>query len=89
MWQSRVEIEGYSVTYFNRIAAFKATYRGTSVMGGAHTCFVDARLSNESTNSKTSLRPVMSYNVTQPAVSEPHSSKSSVREPHTRNVNLS
>ena len=27
MWQSRVEIEGYSVTYFDRIAAFKAPYR--------------------------------------------------------------
>ena len=24
MWQSCVEIEGYSVAYFNRIAAFKA-----------------------------------------------------------------
>ena len=27
MWQSRVEIEGYSVAYFERIAAFKAPYR--------------------------------------------------------------
>ena len=27
MWQSRVEIEGYSVAYFDRIAAFKAPYR--------------------------------------------------------------
>ena len=26
-WQSRVVIEGYSVAYFNRIAAFKALYR--------------------------------------------------------------
>ena len=26
-WQSRVEIEGYSVVYFDRIAAFKAPYR--------------------------------------------------------------
>ena len=26
MWQSRVEIEGYSVAYFDRIAAFKAPY---------------------------------------------------------------
>ena len=24
MWQSRVEIKGYSVMYFNRIAAFEA-----------------------------------------------------------------
>ena len=27
MWQSRVEIEGYSITYFDRIAAFEAPYR--------------------------------------------------------------
>ena len=27
MWQSRVEIEGYSVGYFDRIAAFGAPYR--------------------------------------------------------------
>ena len=27
MWQSRVEIEGYSVTYFNCFAAFKVLYR--------------------------------------------------------------
>ena len=26
MWQSRVEIEGYSVAYFDRIAAFEALY---------------------------------------------------------------
>ena len=26
MWQFRVEIEGYSVTYFDRIAAFKVLY---------------------------------------------------------------
>ena len=26
MWQSHVEIEGYSVAYFNRIAAFGAPY---------------------------------------------------------------
>ena len=49
MWQSRVEIEGYSVTYFNRIAAFEVPYRWTSVKGGAHTHFVDAWISNEST----------------------------------------
>ena len=42
MWQSRVEIEGYSVAYFDRIAAFKAPYRWTSVKGGAHTRFVDS-----------------------------------------------
>ena len=27
MWQSRVEIEGYSVAYFDRIAAFEVRYR--------------------------------------------------------------
>ena len=27
MWQSRVEIEGYPVAYFDRIAAFEAPYR--------------------------------------------------------------
>ena len=42
MWQSRVEIEGYSVVYFDRIAAFEAPYRWTSVKGGAHMRFVDS-----------------------------------------------
>ena len=41
MWQSCVEIEGYSVVYLDRIAAFKAPYRWTSVKGGAHMRFVD------------------------------------------------
>ena len=27
MWQFRVEIEGYSVTYFDRIAVFEVPYR--------------------------------------------------------------
>ena len=27
MWQSRVEIEGYSVAYLDHIAAFEAPYR--------------------------------------------------------------
>ena len=27
LWQFRVEIEGYSVVYFDRIAAFEASYR--------------------------------------------------------------
>ena len=47
MWQSRVEIEGYFVTYFNRIAVLEAPYRWTSVKGGAHTHFVVAWISNE------------------------------------------
>ena len=40
MWQSRVEIEGYSVAHFDRITAFEAPYCWTSVKGGAHTRFV-------------------------------------------------
>ena len=32
MWQAHVEIEDYSVVYFNHIAVFEALY---------HTCFVD------------------------------------------------
>ena len=27
MWQSHVEIEGYSVTYFDCVVAFEAPYR--------------------------------------------------------------
>ena len=34
--QSRVEIEHYSVVYFNRIIVFKALQRKTSVKGRAH-----------------------------------------------------
>ena len=49
MWQSRVEIEDYSVAYFDRITVFEAPYRWTSVKGGAHTRFVDAWIANEST----------------------------------------
>ena len=41
MWQSRVEIEGYSVAYFDRIVAFEAPYRWTSVKGGAYMHFVN------------------------------------------------
>ena len=42
VWQSRVEIEGYSVAYFDRIDAFGVPYRRTSVKGRAHTRFKDA-----------------------------------------------
>ena len=42
MQQSRVEIKGYSVAYFDRIAAFEAPYRWTSVKGGAHMRFIDS-----------------------------------------------
>ena len=41
MWQSHVEIEGYSVVYFDRIAAFEVPYCWTSIKGGAHMRFVD------------------------------------------------
>ena len=40
--QFHVEIEGYSVAYFECIAAFDAPYRWTSVKGGAHTHSVDS-----------------------------------------------
>ena len=49
VWQSRVEIEGYSAAYFDRIVAFEALYRWTSVKGRAHTRFVDVWISHEST----------------------------------------
>ena len=39
MWQSRVEILGYSVTYFDHIAVFEAPYGWTAV-GAGLTCFV-------------------------------------------------
>ena len=39
MWQSRVEIEHYFGAYFASIAAFEALLRGTSIKGGAHTCW--------------------------------------------------
>ena len=42
MWQSNLEIEGYSVTYFDCIAAFEALYHWTSVKGGAHMRIVDS-----------------------------------------------
>ena len=39
MWQSHVEIEGFSVVYFDSIAVFEAPYRWTSTKGGADTCY--------------------------------------------------
>ena len=45
MWQSRVEIEGYSVVNLDCVAAFKAPYNWTSIKGRASSyvrmCFVD------------------------------------------------
>ena len=40
MWQSRVQIVGYSVAYFDRIAVFEAHHSAELPSGGAHTCFV-------------------------------------------------
>ena len=37
MWQSRVEIEYYSVAYFDGVTAFKVPFFRTSVKGGAQT----------------------------------------------------
>ena len=44
-----VEIENYSVAYFNCITVFEVPYCWTSIKGGVHTCLVDAWLVNEST----------------------------------------
>ena len=41
MWQSRVEIEHYSVAYFASITAFEALLRETSPKGRTHICFVN------------------------------------------------
>ena len=49
MWQSHVEIEGYSIAYFDRIAVFEVPYRWTSIKGRAHTRFIDVWISNEYT----------------------------------------
>ena len=49
MWQSHVDIEGYSVMYFDRIAAFETPYRWTSIMGGAHIHFIDSLDTHAST----------------------------------------
>ena len=41
MWQSQVEIEHYSVAYFDCITTFKVLKRSTSLKGGAYTRYVD------------------------------------------------
>ena len=46
MWEHRVEIEGYSIAYFDRIAVFEAPYCWTSIKGGAHMRFIDAWIFN-------------------------------------------
>ena len=42
IWQSRVEIEGYSVAYFDHFTTFEVPYHWTSIKGGAHMSFVDS-----------------------------------------------
>ena len=49
MWQFHIEIDGYSITYFDHITAFKAPYCWTSIKGGAHMHFVDSLDIHEST----------------------------------------
>ena len=44
LWQSHVEIEDYSVMFFNHTAVFEVSYCSTSIKGGGHTyvctCFL-------------------------------------------------
>ena len=40
MWQSHVEVEGYSAMCFDRFTMFEVAYRWTSTKGGAHMYFV-------------------------------------------------
>ena len=49
LWQSRVEIEHYSVTYFDRVTVLEALKRSTSVKGGAHTRSEAASMPDKST----------------------------------------
>ena len=42
LWQSRVEIEHYSVAYFDRITVFEALKHRTSGKGGARTSWVNS-----------------------------------------------
>ena len=41
MWQSQIEIEYYSVVYFERITEFDALEHYASMEGGAHMHFID------------------------------------------------
>ena len=42
IWQSQVEIERYSIAYFNRVSAFEVLYDRTSINGGAHTHYINS-----------------------------------------------
>ena len=41
MWQSCVEIKGYSAAYLDRIDVFEVPYCWTFFKDGAHTCFIN------------------------------------------------
>ena len=41
IWQSWVEIEHYSIAYFNLVNAFEVLQHRTSIEGGAHMCCVN------------------------------------------------
>ena len=47
MWQSCVKVKDYSVACFDRIAAFEASYRWTSVKGGAYMHFTHLQSMDE------------------------------------------
>ena len=49
MWQSQVEIEHYSVAYFNRVTVFETLQRSTSVKGRPHMCSEAASMPDKST----------------------------------------
>ena len=44
VWQSRVEIEHYSVAYFACIAVFETLQHVTSIKGGAHMRWVNSSI---------------------------------------------
>ena len=51
MWQFQIEIEYYSVVYFERITEFDALEHWTFAKGGAHMRYVNAWISDASTKS--------------------------------------
>ena len=63
MWQSRAEFEGYSVAYFDCIAALEVLYRWTSIKGGADMHFIDLLVIHASTKRVWAppLREVQQY----------------------------
>ena len=49
MWQSWIEIEYYSVAYFDLVTTFEVLQRSTSIKGGAHTRSKAASILDKST----------------------------------------